>query len=247
MKVFLFLAVFFLAHFKIAFSQNQDWLNASETQLKILRDQHSVYNSYDNQKADLLFLLDVSGSLTSSDFNKEKKFVTNLLNEISVGSEATRVEVIPFGETASRFIQQISTPSLTKNKCTFNDLFNPMEQRINGWTTNMKEAFRLAREVCIGSYSGQKRGTLDTLRTSVILITDGKWNRPRDDPSPVTYATELRTAGAEIFAIGVGNGVDYDKLKLVVDDPDKRAFYLEDFDQFAELATYLRGGNMVLL
>ena len=42
---FFFLAVFFLAHFKIAFSQNQDWLEVSETELKILRDQHSVYNS----------------------------------------------------------------------------------------------------------------------------------------------------------------------------------------------------------
>ena len=114
-----------------------------------------------------------------------------------------------------------------------------MIQSINGWATNMKEAFRLAKEVCVGRYSGQKKGTLATLKTTVILITDGKWNRPSSD-------TEQRTAGAEIFAIGVGNNVDYDKLKLVVDDPTKQAFHLEGFDQFAELATYLRGGNMVL-
>ena len=248
MKVFLFLAVFFLAHFKIAFSQNQDWLKASETELKILRESHSIYNSYENQKADLLFLLDVSGSLSESDFNEEKKFVTNLLNEISVGSDATHVEVIPFGTKASRFIQQISTPAPTKNKCTFNDLFNPMEHSINGWLTNMKDAFWLAKEVCIGKYSGPKRGPLTTIKTSVIVITDGKWNRLLgDDPSPVGNATELREAGVEIYAIGVGNRVDYDNLKLLVDDPDKRAFYLKDFDQFAELATYLRGGNMALL
>lgn len=121
-----------------------------------------------------------------------------------------------------------------------------MIQSIYGWATNMKEAFRLAKEVCVGSYSGQKRGTLATLKTTVILIIDGKWNRPSSDPSPVTYATELRTTGAEIFAIGVGNNLDYDKLRLVVDDPTEQAFHLEDFDQFAELATYLRGGNMVL-
>ena len=242
MKVFLFLAVFLLANFKIAFSQNQDWLNVSETQLKILRDQHSVYNSYENQKADILFLLDTSGSLSSSDFSEEKKFITNLLNEIAVGNEATRIEVITFGSTASRYIEQISYPAGTKNKCTFNELFNPLPQSINGWATNMKEAFSQAKEVCVGEYSGNKRGTLATLRTTVILITDGKWNRPSSDPSPVTYAQDLITAGAEIFAIGVGN-IDYNKLKQVVEDPDRQAFHLEDFDQFSELATYIRGGN----
>ena len=249
MKVFLFLAVFCFAHFKIAFSQNQDWLDVSQTELKILRDNFSVYgyNEDANRKADLLFLIDTSGSLSGSEFNEEKKFITNLLNEISVGYEATRVEVIPFGSTASRFIQQISAPDRTKNKCTFNEQFNPMPQSIEGYATNMKEAFRLAEDVCIGAYSGEKRGTLATFRTAVLLITDGIWNRPRSDPSPVEYARDLLTAGAEIFAIAVGDNVDYDNLKQVVDDPTKRAFHLKDFDQFAELATYLRGGNMVLL
>ena len=245
MKFFLFVAVFFLAHFKIAFSQNQDWLNVSQKELKILRESHSIYGSYENRKADILFLIDTSSSLSRSEFNEEKTFVTNLLNEISVGYEATRVEVIPFGSTASRFIQQISVPDLTKNKCTFNEQFNPMPQSINGYATNMREAFKLAHEVC---FSGSKRGnSLATFRTSVILITDGKWNRPQSDPSPVEYATGLSTAGVEIFAIAVGDNVDYDNLKQVVNDSTKRAFHLEDFDQFAELATYIRGGNMVLL
>ena len=241
MAIFIGVAVLCLANFQIVFAQNQDWLNVSETQLKILRNEH---NSYENQKSDILFLIDTSGSLSVSDFSEEKKFIANLLNEISVGNEATRVEVIPFGKTASIFIDQISNPSLTKNKCTFNEKFNPMAQSINGWLTNMKDAFQLAKEVCYGIYSGEKRGTLNTLKTTVFLITDGVWNYPYSSPSPVTIAEELLTAGVEVFAIGVGN-IDYDNLKKVVENPDEQAFHLADFDQFAELATYIRGGKMI--
>lgn len=243
MNVFLFIAAFALANFGVVFSQDQDWLNISETELLKLRNEH---NSYDNQKSDLLFLIDTSGSLSGSDFTEEKKFITNLLNEISVGMEATRVEVIPFGSTASIFIDQVSTPELTKNKCTFNEKFNPMAQSINGYATNMKDAFQLAYDVCLGPYSGQKRGPLNTVKTTVLLLTDGKWNTPWSDPSPVSVAQLLHSASVEVFAVGVGN-INYDQLKQVVEDPDKQAFQLADFDQFAELATYLRGGKVILV
>ena len=239
MKVILYLVVVFLANFQIAFSQNVDWLDVSQTELKNLRD-----SFYENSKADLLFLIDTSGSLSGYDFTEEKKFVTNLLNEIRVASEGTRVEVIPFATTSDRFIRQISEPHPSKNKCTFNEKFVPMG-RDWGYLTNTKEAMRLAEEVCIGEWSGQKRGTLSTLQTTVILITDGRWNYPWGASSPVSFAQEIRNAGGEIFAIGVGN-IDYSKLQQVVRDPNKQAFHLANFDQFTQLATYLRGGEIAL-
>ena len=241
MKVFLPIALFFLASFEFVSSQDQDWLDVSKTELKRLRNE---FLSFDNRKSDILFLIDTSGSLWPHDYNEEKKFVTNLLNEISVGIEATRVEVIPFGLTASIFVDYVSAPSLEKTKCTFNKKFNPMPQSINGWMTNMKGAFQLAYDVCVGKYSGQKRGPLNKVKTVVILLTDGKWNEPWNDPSPVSIAQQLHAANVEVFAIGVGN-IDYNKLKQVVKDPNKQAFHLRDFTQFSELATYLRGGKCV--
>ena len=241
MSAFLYMAISFLASSRIVISQ--DWLNISETELLKLRNEH---NSYDNQKSDLLFLIDTSGSLSSSDFSEEKKFITNLLNVISVGMEATRVEVIPFGTSASIFIDQVSSPEITKNKCTFNEKFNPMAQSINGYMTNMKDAFQLAYDVCLGPYSGQKRGPLNKFKTTVLLLTDGRWNTPWRNPSPVSVAELLHNASVEVFAIGVGN-INYDQLKQLVEDPTKQAFYLADFDQFSELATYLRGGKSILI
>ena len=235
-KVFLCFAVFFFGICQ--FVSSQDWLDVSKTELLKLRNQ---FLSFENKKSDILFLIDTSGSLSGNDFNEEKKFVTNLLNEISVGMEATRVEVIPFGERATRFIDYVSIPSLDKTKCTFNEKFNPMPHRINGWLTNMRDAFQLAYDVCFGIYSGKKRVILQ-VKTVVILLTDGEWNWPYSDPDPTSIAKSLLQGNVEIFAIGVGR-VNFAALQGLVKDKTKHAFYLNNFNQFAELATYLRGGK----
>ena len=236
--IFLWIAFFVLINFQFVIAQ--DWLQVSKDEILDLRDE--IYNFAD-AKSDIVFLIDTSGSLSSSDFDEEKKFITNFLNEISVGMQATRVEVIPFGSSASQFITQISDPQNTKNMCSFNENFAGLAQSINGWATNMKEAFELAWKVCLNN--GLKRTPLTEVKTVVILLTDGKWNRPSSDPSPVSWAEQLIDGKVEVFAIGVGN-IDYDKLKQVVEDPDKQAFHLNDFNEFAELATYIRGGNLII-
>lgn len=238
MKVIFLFAVFLLANFQ--FVTAQDWLSISKEQLLELRNNLSR-TGFDNSKSDIVFLLDTSGSLWPSDFEKEKTFITNLLNEISVGMQATRVELIPFGITATKHITQVSLPDIKKNKCTFNELFKAMPQSINGWMTNMRKAFKLGYEVTLNN--GNKRQ--GTVRTVVILLTDGYWNYPYDNPSPIEYAEKLTGGKVEVFAIGVGS-VHFNNLrKLVGPTPDKHAFHLKDFNQFAELATYIRGGKLV--
>ena len=236
-RVYFPFVVFILVN--VQFITGQDWLDISKEALLDLRNALT----YDNSISDLVFLVDTSGSLSASDYDEEITFVTNLLNEISVDMQATRVEVIPFGRTASQFITQISSPDSSKNKCTFNAEFKTMSQSINGYTTNMRDAFQLAWEVCLNN--GLKRVPLNRVKTVVFLLTDGKWNTPYGDSSPVSRAQSLLAGDVEIFAIGVGNNIDYGNLESLVQDPDKHAFLLENFDQFAELATYLRGGMLL--
>lgn len=237
MRVFLLIAAFILVN--VQFLTGQDWLQVSKEELLALRDE---VVSFENSVSDLVFLVDTSGSLSTSDFNEEVTFVTNLLNEISVDMQATRVEVIPFGSTASQFITQISDPAVSKNKCTFNEQFKTMSHSINGWATNMRDAFQLAWEVCLNN-ALKRVAITHRVKTVVILLTDGKWNTPYSDSSPVSRAESLLAGDVEIFAIGVGN-INYANLQSLVEDPDKHAFLLEDFDEFAELATYLRGGTL---
>ena len=197
--------------------------------------------TYQDKKSDILFLLDTSGSLSNTNFLEEKRFVTNLLNEIIVGFEATRVQVIPFGSNSYSYIDFISSPARSKNKCEFNEKFNVLRHQYG--MTAMKLAFDEAWAVCFGSKSGDKRQPVSQFKTVVILLTDGYWNWPRGDSDPRARAKQLRDGGVEVLAIGVGGGISKGNLDSLVADPATQSFHLSGFDRFAELATYIRGGE----
>ena len=236
MKVAILTAVLLLAISPLAFAQTD--LERAKQVFTRLRDELTGVNKI----SDILFLLDTSGSLSSSDFVTEKKFVINFLNTLPVGITAARVEVIPFGDTASLYIYGVSNPSSDKDKC---DLIQKLKQMPHSyaWATNTKSAFQLAFDVCLGKYSGQKRGPLNQVRTVVILITDGRWNWPDNDPSPIPIAQMLLAANVEVFAIGVRHSITRDTLQKVVKDPAKQAFILGDFLELEKLSLYLSGGG----
>ena len=80
------------------------------------------------------------------------------------------------------------------------------------------------------------------MRTVVILITDGYWNYPFNDPSPIPIAQSLLAANVEVFAIGVGY-VNLPALQKLVKDPAKQAFHLQTFADLNRLSAYVRGGK----
>ena len=233
MKAAISTAVLLLAISPFAFAQS--YLRAKQEFIN-LREQLGT-----NKISDILFLLDTSGSVSNYGFEAEKEFVINFLSTITVSFEEARVEVIPFGNTASLYIDGVSNPSSDKDKC---DLIQKLKQMPHsyGWATNTKGAFQLAYDVCLGKYSGQKRVPLNKVRTVVILITDGYWNYPYNDPSPIPIAQNLLAANVEVFAIGVGY-VNLPALQKLVKDPEKQAFHLQTFTHLQELSVYVRGGK----
>ena len=235
MKAALSTAVLLLAISPFAFAQSE--LERAQQEFKTLREELTSTNKI----SDILFLLDTSGSVSNYGFEVEKKFVINFLSTITVSFEEARVAVIPFGNTASLYIDGVSKPSLDKDKC---DLIQKLKQMPHSyaWATNTKGAFQLAFDVCLGKYSGQKRGPLNKVRTVVILITDGYWNWPYNDPSPIPIAQSLLAANVEVFAIGVGY-VNLPALQKLVKDPAKQAFLLRNFWEFDELSLLIRGGK----
>lgn len=237
MKVALAIEIFLLAICPLSVAKND--LEQAIHEFKMLRDDLTG----PKRASDILFLLDTSGSLSQWDFNVEKKFVTNFLNMITVSIEAARVEVIPFGDKASRYIDGVSSPTSVKHKCHLNNKLNRMSLNINGWLTNTKDAFKLAYDVCLGVLSAQKRPYSLHMRTAVILITDGYATAPLNDPNPVSDARRLYDSGkVEVFAIGVGYvGMSY--IRSLVKDPAKQAFHLQNFNQLEELSSFLRGGK----
>lgn len=57
--------------------------------MKVFKDEflnfRNLVNVFESKKFDIVFLVDILGSLYWSEFDEEKKFVMNLFNEMSVG------------------------------------------------------------------------------------------------------------------------------------------------------------------
>ena len=237
MKATLSTAVLLLAISPFAFAQSD--LERAQQEFITLRKQLGT-----NKISDILFLLDTSGSVSNYAFEVEKKFVINFLSTITVSFEEARVAVIPFGNTGSLYIDGVSNPSSDKDKC---DLIQKLKQMPHSyaWATNTKSAFQLAFDVCLGKYSANKRGPFHKVRTVVILITDGYWNWPYNDPSPpIPIAQSLLAANVEVFAIGVAYAnLNLPALQQLVKDPAKQAFLLNDFGELRHLSFLVRGGK----
>ncbi|KAK3728579.1 hypothetical protein QZH41_011661 [Actinostola sp. cb2023] len=220
---------------------SQGWsLLPGEKELLTFQRSHSLNNTM----SDLIFLVDVSGSLRhyiyqngrlviKNGFDDEKVFVNSLLNHIRVSLPSTRVSIILFGTKATIDINYISNLSPDNHKCNFKQAFNSL--RFRSGMTNMKQAFQLADKIIFGGLSGSKRPTA-LVKTAIFLLTDGNWN---EDGSPYPVARALRDKGIEIFAIGVTSGIDYGVLNQIASAG--RGIRYSGFNQFREMANYLRG------
>ena len=192
---------------------------------------------YNNSQSDLLFLMDVSASVSDYGFSSEKTFVENLLNEFSVAPYSTRVAVLTFGENVKTEINYIDIDplSLTHQKCEFKPWFQYNVVHRYGWATNMKDTFSTSTNILQTAINnGHKRLNVHTV---AMMITDGYWNT--GDPRP--NANTLKNSyGVELFMVGV-DGYSEQQLEDLATSKD-HVLKFESFEQFRELAMYIRGG-----
>lgn len=206
-----------------------------DDQAKILTDFKSKYN---NSQSDIIFLMDVSGSVSDYGFQSEKIFVENLLNEFSVAPYSTRVAVITFGAEVKTDINyiDISPLSTSHQKCEFHPWFQYNVKHRYGWATNMKDAFQRSIDVLqLAMDHTQRRSGVHTV---AILITDGWWNRG----SPVDNANRLKSSyTTDVITVGV-DGYNQGQLQQLATSNDL-VLGFSTFTKFRELAMFIRGGK----
>lgn len=210
-------------------------LNAANAQW--VQRLNQFQQKYNNSRSDIIFLLDLSGSVSDYGFQTEKKFVNSLLSEISVQPIATRVGVVTFEESAAKRIDYIDYNGLDKNKCTFSDEFQRIRHSY-GRATNMAQAFEKAKGILT---SAKNHNFLrSNVNTVIVLITDGWWNY---GGSPKYLAESLRSPNsfyAEIISVGVDRA-NQQQLREI-SGIDSNVIMARSFTQFEELAAKIRGG-----
>ncbi|XP_062925868.1 collagen alpha-6(VI) chain-like [Mobula hypostoma] len=173
----------------------------------------------DTEEADIYFLIDGSGKLSSEDLKDIKDFMINIVRVFRIGKDKVRVGVVQYGYTAQTEFD------VTKY-------------------TNQKEVIAAINKIRLigGEYSmgGQALTYMKTLfneadqsrknrvRRFLITISDGK---SQDEVSRT--AAELRQRGVDIYAVGVEHTERSELLQI--SGEIERVFYTKNYDALTEI------------
>jgi alpha-tubulin suppressor-like RCC1 family protein/uncharacterized protein YegL len=180
-------------------------------------------------KADVMLVLDESGSTSAAEFTSLKTFAKNFVNALDIGPSATRVGVVMFS-TDARLILAPSDDRAT----------------IIAAITGVVQA---AGFTCIGCGLNEADATLDGNARSgasrfVVVVTDGINNRSDTASNPAAHlAAAITNAQADntVISVGIGTGVDVDELEDIASDISgvETAFLTPDFNSLDQLITNL--------
>ena len=170
-----------------------------------------------NGKLDLSFVLDSSGSIYSSDFVKAKQFVYDVVNQLDIGYNETRIAIINFS-------------SMIKIEAYFNTYFDKTSllraiPNIYQFAQSTSTGEALIKCLDIYDESNGMRPSADGVTKLIIVLTDGLSN---GNINPINSAYQLKSKGISIFSVGVGNGVNYAELNGIASD--NNVFLLDNYN-----------------
>ena len=179
-------------------------------------------------RLDLVFIIDSSASIGSSNFNSLKQAIENIITPLTISRTGTRVAVVQFSTDVS----------LLFNLNAHNEKNSLLEAirniRYTGGFTNTAEALRLLRTSTLDQLLGVR--PVEGIPVA-ILITDGQSNNPaetRQQALALRNETEF-----EVFAVGVGNDVRRRELINIAGDPEFviqiENFNASEFNRFENL------------
>ncbi|XP_033750926.1 cartilage matrix protein-like [Pecten maximus] len=157
--------------------------------------------------ADLYFLLDSSNSIHITDFDRQLRFVSDVIDIFDISKSHTRVGVTLYSDGIHPVIPINNDFDKDDLKYRVSKL-----QRLTG-NTNTAAVLKYIRE-----YGFRDDIARPDVAHIVVLLTDGK--------STNTLQTEMEAnlahkAGIYVFAVGIGNMASIPELMAIASDPDE--------------------------
>ncbi|TEA41728.1 hypothetical protein DBR06_SOUSAS26310007, partial [Sousa chinensis] len=163
-------------------------------------------------KADIMFLVDSSGSIGPENFIKMKTFMKNLVSKSQIGGDRVQIGVVQFSDINKEEFQLNRYMSQGE----ISDAIDRMAHI--GETTLTGSALTF-----VSQYFSPAKGARPNVRKFLILITDGEAQDTVKDP-----AVALRQEGIIIYSVGVF-GSNVTQLEEISGRPEM-VFYVENFD-----------------
>uniref|UniRef100_A0A8C3HAJ1 VWFA domain-containing protein n=1 Tax=Chrysemys picta bellii TaxID=8478 RepID=A0A8C3HAJ1_CHRPI len=162
--------------------------------------------------ADIMFLVDSSGSIGPENFLKMKIFMRELVNKSDISADRVQVGVVQFSGTQHEEFQLDRYSSKS-------DIFSAIDKMsLIGENTLTGGALTF-----VSDYFKPPKGARPAVKKFLILITDGEAQDEVKSP-----ATALRDQGVIIYSVGVFNA-NKPQLEEISGKPEL-VFYVEEFD-----------------
>ena len=173
------------------------------------------------QGLDLMFVLDGSGSIASSDFQIMKGFVKNVVANFNVSPSQARFGIVQF-DGSTRLEIDISSNA--------GAIYNALDNIVQlGGSTAIGDGIQLGQSRLVAN---PRAGVYRFM----VVLTDGQNNSGA--VSPEVASTNARNAGTRIFGVAVGSGPDINQINAIASDPDDQFVY--NVSQYIDLLDVLR-------
>ncbi|XP_021365456.1 cartilage matrix protein-like, partial [Mizuhopecten yessoensis] len=173
---------------------------------KIQQKESTADDSCDYKPIDIVFIIDESGSVGSSNFAKILTFLTEVVDDLNIGSTAVQVGLVKFHTRATLefYLGTHSTKTSLKSAI--------LNTRYRSGGTSIGAGIQHADKYVFPIlYGGRKDAT-----KIAILVTDGV-------SSSATFtkqaADDAKANHIRIFAVGIGN-INIAELNSAASDPD---------------------------
>ncbi|XP_066535898.1 matrilin-3b isoform X2 [Hoplias malabaricus] len=177
---------------------------------------------------DLIFIIDSSRSVRPAEFEKVKVFLSNMMDALEIGQDATRVGLVNYASTVTIEFRL----NTYYNKAKLKQAFSRIDPLSTGTMTGL--AIKTAIEQAFIEESGA-RPLHQNISKVAIIVTDG---RPQDKVEDVSASA--RSTGIEIYAVGVDRA-DMKSLRLMASQPlDDHVFYVETYGVIEKLTSKFR-------
>ncbi|CAN2389704.1 von Willebrand factor type A domain, partial [Pristimantis euphronides] len=164
--------------------------------------------------ADIIFLVDVSISITLSQFTNMQRFMEAVVNDSVVGEDNVRFGAVSYSTTPK---EEFSLNAYSTKSDVQKAIYEI--ERTRGLTYTAT-ALEYTQSRFDPAYGGRPN-----INDIVILITDGATS-PADKAKLETIPQTLRDNGISIFAVGVGSAKK-EELEKIAGQPD-RWFFVQD-------------------
>ena len=177
-------------------------------------------------------MLDSSGSIGSGPYEVAKNFIADLVSGFTIGENNVRVGLVIFSSSVSLIFDLDES----FDKAVILSWIKGVTFLNGGTATG--DGILLVANTGYTEASGARSTNLAIPRIAIVL-TDGRSNRGVD---VVTASEAARSSSIELFALGIGDGIDDEEL-LQIAGSQNRVYRIDNFDNINDARALITQGS----